>query len=265
MKKLKLFILFGILYHSAISQTLYDSALKKYYAGELEKAIDLFSKCIANDDHLPFAYMYRGSAKAFSGNFEDAFKDLNASVMLDSSTNKIYYYFGKFYLLKKEYSLAHKYFMASIRKRGDDPEAFDGIATADIFMTNYNAAIKNETLAINLDSTRSDYFINRGFAKLKLGLFSNSIADLSKALSMEIDYKAYLDRASAYLGLKMYQEAINDYTSSLSIYADNGEALYFRGLTFKLLKKTNEACIDFRKSSSLGFAEATPYLNSYCR
>jgi tetratricopeptide (TPR) repeat protein len=81
-----------------------------------------------------------------------------------------------------------------------------------------------------LDSTQATYFQNRGFAQPKLGLYQKAVTDLSKALSIEKSYKAYLDRALAYSQMKMYTAAMDDFNNSISLQPDNAEALYYRGL-----------------------------------
>ena len=265
MRRIVFIVLFSVVYITGKGQAQYDNAVKKYYRGELNAAIDLFNQCIAGNEKTALSYMYRGAARAFLGSFDDAFKDLNTSLGLDSTNDKIYYYFGKYYMLNKQYAQAAGYFKKSILQKKDDPDRYDGIATAEIFLENYKSAVEYENQAIQLDPGQSVYFQNRGFAKLKLNQFENAIQDLSISLSKEKSYKAYFDRAVAYSQLKMYAKAIEDFNASLLMYPDNAEALYYRGLTFKYQDKHDDACKDFKRSLELGFTNASKAIDTYCR
>ena len=266
MKGISVALFFLLTCKTGISQKLYDSAVKTYYKGELSNAIRIFTNCINNKEKVSLAYMYRGSAQAFLGNFEEAFKDLNISRNLDSITNdKIDYYFGKTCLLNKEYGKALQHFIKSIEKIKDEPDRFDAIATAEAGLGNFDKAIEFENYAIKLDSTQMDYFVNRGYAKMKSGFYESSIPDLSKVLAVQNDSKAYFDRGCDYLALKMYEKALNDYNSALLISPANAEILYFRGTTFYYLNMKKESCADFQRSAGLGFSESSKMMALHCQ
>jgi len=265
MKKIVCLLLFTTLCVEGKSQGDFDNAVKKYYGGELNTAIDLLTKCIDNKENVPQAYMFRGAARAFLGNFDGAFKDLQTSLQLDSANDKIYYYMGKAYLLNQQYDLAADYFKKSIQEKSNDPDRYDALATAEIFSENYKSAIESETRAIQLDSMQSIFLQNRGFAELKLGYFEKAVRDLSRSLSLDKSYKGYFDRALAYSQMKMYTVAIEDFNASLSIKPDNAEALYYRGLVLEYMGKTSEGCRDFSRSLELGFTDAAKSIKVYCK
>jgi hypothetical protein len=77
MKKILYLFLFTVFCKEGKSQGDFDNAIKTYYAGQLKPAIDLFTKCINNGENSAQAYMYRGAAGAFLGDFDRAFKDQN--------------------------------------------------------------------------------------------------------------------------------------------------------------------------------------------
>lgn len=203
MRKILYLVVLTVLCREGKGQGNFDNAVKTYYAGELTNAIGLFTKCIDNKENAALSYMYRGAARAFLGNFDAAFKDLQSSLQLDSTNDKIYYYMGKAYLLNKQYDLASEYFKKSIQKKSNDPDRYDALATAEMFLENYKVAIASETHAIKLDSTQSIFLQNRGFAEFKLGYYEKAIQDLSRSLSLEKSYKAYFDRALAYSQMKI--------------------------------------------------------------
>ena len=93
----------------SFGQNYFDAASKEYFSGDLNKSIELFSKSINANQHPANSFMLRGAAKSFLGKFDEALNDLNHSFLLDSTNAKIYYYYGKFYILKKEFYEALKY------------------------------------------------------------------------------------------------------------------------------------------------------------
>ncbi|MGC4038627.1 MAG: hypothetical protein QM764_21875 [Chitinophagaceae bacterium] len=74
-------ILFGIvlLTNTCFGQDYFKKASTEYFTGDLNKAIELFSKAIENNEELSKSYMYQGAAKSFLQSFDDGLKDLDAS------------------------------------------------------------------------------------------------------------------------------------------------------------------------------------------
>ena len=266
MKRSKLFLFFSLICNSGIGQSLYDSAVRTYYRGELNPAIDLFSKCINSNEKPALSYMYRGAAKSFLGRSGEAFEDLDISLKTDSTNDKILYYYGKAFLLNKEYGMAAMYFKKSIERKKDDPARYDALASAQAFLGNAELVIKYENRAIELDSTDATYYINRGYAKMKLHDPKSSIIDFSKAIALgTMDFKAYFDRGTAYYNLAMDNNALADFNIAISMNPGSAEILYLRGLTFKELKKQKEACADLKKSAEMGYADAIKITSTYCK
>lgn len=265
MKRSKLVLFFILVCKSGIGQSLYDSAVRTYYRAQLSTAVELFSTCISNKEHLALSHMYRGIARAFLGKADEGLEDLAIAIKMDSANDKIYYYYGKAYALKEQYSLALRYITKSIEMKPGVADKYDAMSYVEDALGNYGLAIKYEDQAIALDSSNAVYYQNRGFAKIKSHYYEDAIIDLTRSLSIEKGWKALFDRGLAYYELHMDEKAIEDLNASLAINPGNNEAYYDRALSYLELNKKNEACSDFKKSAEMGLKEASQMLQQYCK
>jgi len=76
----------------------------------------------------------------------------------------------------------------------------------------YEDAIRLYTSAIELHDQSAVYYANRSFAHLRLENFGFALEDASKAISLDKKYiKAYYRRASAYMSLGKFKQALRDF------------------------------------------------------
>lgn len=263
MTKVKYFILFLCVCNNICYGQInfYESACKEYFYGDLNKSIELFTKSIESKQEIANSYMYRGSAKSFLGNFSEALSDMDSSFFIDSLNKKINYYYGKVYLLKKDYKTAIQYTSKALLDNPKDASIYDQRAIANIELGNFITAINDENVAIEISPTKQMYYTNRGFAKLKQKQYDEAIKDFSSSIDLEPNQKAYADRGLAYSLLNQHQKAITDYTKSLEINPEDAEVLYYRGISYEAMKKKLEACNDLNKSKKLGHIKAIDILN----
>ena len=82
-------------------------------------------------------------------------------------------------------------------------------------------AVEVYSQAIRLHPT-SIYYANRSCANLKLHRFDCAIDDATQAIIIDKTYlKGYARRADAYIGLKQYTHAIEDYENAKNIDQNN--------------------------------------------
>ncbi|MBT8386076.1 MAG: tetratricopeptide repeat protein, partial [Ignavibacteria bacterium] len=120
--------------------------------------------------------------------------------------------------------------------------------------------------AINLNQEDEIAYQNRAGDYIKLGKFSEAIADLTKAIKldpMKIDF--YYSRAEAKVGLNNFLGAAVDYTQIINL--DPGDALsyYNRGICYANIELKENACTDFIKAGDLGLFEAYEVIKEYCK
>jgi tetratricopeptide (TPR) repeat protein len=202
------------------------------------------------------AYMMRGIAKGITGDFENGVADLNASARLDSADYKLYFYYGKIYLLHGDFTMAEQYYDIAVAKNSTDPKNYDDRAVAKGYLKKFDEAIKDEDRAISLDHGNNIFYVNRGFMKAGKQEYADAIADYTTAIKIKPSHNAYADRGFAFYQVKQYQKAIDDFTAALAINPADYDIYYRRGIAYKAIANMDKACFDFKRSASLGYPPA---------
>ena len=82
---------------------------------------------------------------------------------------------------------------------------------------------------------------------------AKAITYLNQTIQLDpANAKAYLNRGNAFLNLKQYIQAIQDYNQALKLEPDNPKAFNNRGICYMKLTRFNQACEDFKKACELG-------------
>jgi tetratricopeptide (TPR) repeat protein len=74
--------------------------------------------------------------------------------------------------------------------------------------------------------------------------------------------RAWVNRGLVYEQLDNVQQAIEDYSMSVSLDPDDGKAYYFRGLAFRRLGMDENALRDLNTAAALGYTAADRALES---
>ena len=119
--------------------------------------------------------------------------------------------------------------------------------------TNPRQALKLLNKAVAKDPKFANVYSNRGNAYLDLKQYPNAINDYTKAISLDPSHlKAYNNRGNIYYEQKKYQQALKDYNQCLRLNPNYKFAYVNRGLVFYQLKNKSRACQDFQKACQLG-------------
>jgi tetratricopeptide (TPR) repeat protein len=123
----------------------------------------------------------------------------------------------------------------------------------------WDKAIDDYSIAIEIDPKFSDAYSNRGVAYGNLGLWDKAIDDYKRAI--EIDPKismTYSDCGIAYGNLGQWDKAISNYNKAIEIDPKFTQAYSNRGIAYANLGQFNEAISDFSKAIEIDpkFVEA---------
>lgn len=84
-----------------------------------------------------------------------------------------------------------------------------------------------------------------------------------KAISMEAENPTYYnDRASHYIRIENYKDALTDLNKALKIRPEFGRAYYNRGIAKEMLRDEEGACLDWEYAFFLGYEKAEVLLNN---
>ena len=184
--------------------------------------------------------------------------------------------FSKYNL--KDYSGAIVDYNNAIRLKPDYADAYNNRGVAMYFLKDMNAACSDWSKAGELGSaialtsmqnyckqTAEEYY-NKGISKYKLEDYTGAIVDFNNAIQLKPDYAdAYSYRGVAKHNLQDYTGAITDYNKVIQLNPDNALSYNNRGTSMYYLKDMNGACADWSKAVELGYAEASTYIQNYCK
>jgi tetratricopeptide (TPR) repeat protein len=259
-KHLLLIFLICLIANFSFSQTYFEEGKKEYYASNYSRSIELLTKAILNDQEIAKSLMYRGAVKIFLNQLDDALTDLESSKQIDSSFPRLYFYFGKLYLIRGEYDLAITNYSKAIAGDLRDAAAYNERSNAKALKNDLNGALIDANVAISIDSTKENFYTDRGYTKVLLKQYKAAIKDFNTSLRMEPNPKAYADRGIAYSMMNQHQKAIEDYTKALEFNQEDAEILYYRGISYKALAKKAAACTDLKKSNEAGYPKSAAVL-----
>lgn len=116
----------------------------------------------------------------------------------------------------------------------------------------YQGAIEEYNKALEVDTSDSDVYNNRGNAKGKLGMHKEALADFNKAIILNPEHKlAHGNKAFAKYNLMDYKGALEDYNKALEISPDNEEFNNNRGDVKYSLGDIDGAIVDYTKAIDL--------------
>jgi len=153
--------------------------------GNLDKAIECYTKAIKAAPRYPYAYINRAWVYNLRGEFAKALPDATKAIDLKPA-----------------------YYLAG---------AYNNRAWAYCGLGRFAEALPDCDMAILLDPTMSYAFNNRGWALCGLGRFKEALNDLEKAVDLkpnEFLSFSYLNRGWAHYGRGEYDDALDDYEDS---------------------------------------------------
>lgn len=203
-------------------------------------------------------YFKRAKLQKNSGKIEAALSDYNEAIRLNSGYTSALYNRGNLYRDMEQYGNAICDYTKAIEIERDFAEAYINRALCLEATGKIPEALTDYTMAIHLDGNNALAFYNRGNAFFKvrsyegyvaaiedytdalfieslpqalhnralansmLGKYKDSVADLTKAISLRPDYAgSYACRARSYRKLGLYASAISDYSKAVILGLDN--------------------------------------------
>ena len=110
----------------------------------------------------------------------------------------------------------------------------------------YEEAIKNYDLAINLSSQDASLYNSRGRVKNEMKRYKEAILDFNKAIEMDPEQRhAFYDRGIAHYNLQWYEASIIDLNEVIEMNPDHTEAYTLRARAKHKMEQYNEAIADY--------------------
>jgi hypothetical protein len=122
--------------------------------------------------------------------------------------------------------------------------------------------------AIATNPKVAEAYNNRGLAFYNLKLYQEAIKDFSQSIRMKPGYaEAFNNRGNTYYELDQYEKARADFDQSIRIKPKYSKAHMNRGLVYFQMQKIDQACNDFRRACDLGECDGLQWImqNGSCK
>lgn len=116
-----------------------------------------------------------------------------------------------------------------------------------------------------------DLIFKRAYCQSQIGNNDAAFSDYSELIRVNPNYSyAFNNRGVIYLSKRLYQLAINDFSSAIKTVSKtdtDGLKLFHnnKGNTLLKLNRKSEACIEWKKAASYGSTESAQNLRIYCK
>jgi len=256
-------------YQNAIND--YNEAIKinpKYVRGyanrsvvyceidEYQTAVDDCTEAIRIDPSYHYAYYRRGMAHRDLEEYQKAIEDYTEAVRLETNDRDYYYDRGICYRYLEEYKKAVHDFDEAIKISPEDADSYIWRGDSYRNLEEYQKAVESYTEAIGLDAGNSLTYFIRGWNYADLGQHQLAISDYTMAIDMDKeseinDPEKYTKRAEAYLALKKYQPALDDYSGVIVSSPEVADTYRKRGSIYLELGEIRRSIQDLEEYERL--------------
>jgi protein O-mannosyl-transferase len=151
-----------------------------------------------------------------------------------------------------------------IKMYPEDSRLYNNLGLAYYNTMKYDSAYVEYNKAIEAEKNVYTYYDNRGMAEYHLKDYKNALKDFNKVLDLKPDFQdTWGSRGMTKIELNDNEGAISDLTKVISFNPRVGAAYYFRGIAYSKLNRLNEALVDWKKATELGYKGASKLLEQY--
>ena len=195
-------------------------------------------------------YMLRGIEAILMDNFDDViayYSEVISSQRADLPLDSFYSSRGRAYEKRGEYDLAIADYTIAVELDPKDAERYISRGITYGLKGDFDNAIKDFNKAINLNSNDFHAYNHRGIVYKRKGENNKAIDDFSKAIELnpDDDYGGpYFNRGIIYHNEGEVEKAIDDYSKSIELNPSHANAYYYRGTLWLRLQNWERAKVD---------------------
>ncbi len=194
-----------------------------------------------------------------------AFSDFEASLELNNLARAEFN--------KKQYNTAINYLQKAIKLDSTNRSAHINLCLAYYQKKEFELMYSHLEQAKQIFLEDDEIFYHSGNALQKLGKLSDAIDSYSQAIKYSkvngedfpLVYAYYLNRGICFFHQQKYELALEDFNYTLKLNENSSPAYSNRGHIYFILKKTDEACADWKRAKELGESKVSPYITKHCK
>ena len=184
----------------------YNRGIRYRKKGDYDQAIKDYDRAIELNPQLAAAYYNRGNAYYDKGNYAQAIKDYNKAIELNPQNAEAYYNRGNAYRKKGDYDQAIKDYDKAIELNPRDASAYNQLCYAYLGKKDFPATLEAVNKAITLKPSDPNYYDSRADVWMAWGKYKKEHLEEFPDIDWKDDIrKAQSDVAKAF-SLNPYEE-----------------------------------------------------------
>jgi len=196
-------------------------------SGQLDLAIDLFTKAVKINPSNANVLFNRANAFISSGNFSQALADLDKSLLIDPNNFNALLIQGNALKSSNRLQEAVNSYNKAIALQPDLAQAYSNRGVALSELKQFDEALGSFHQAIRFQPNLAEPYCNMGAVFTELKQFANAIECYNQAIAIEPNYAdAFYNKANALKELKKLHEAIDNYKKAITINPSHIEAYF---------------------------------------
>jgi len=220
--------------------------------GNLEAAIEDYSRAIEIDPTFAEAYNVRAGLHEALGQLDDAEADYDRAIALNPETASLYNNRGFVHLQRGDLDAALADYSRAIELDPTEDNAFVSRAGIHIERGDLDAALADYNSAIAANPSNANALNSRAAVLTDLGDLDAALDDYNRAIDLEPRYAPfYSNRGSLYQRIGEYEAALEDYTQAIQFDPGNATAFSSRASIYSELGQIEDAIRDYSRAIEL--------------
>ncbi|XP_069772876.1 uncharacterized protein ttc6 isoform X2 [Narcine bancroftii] len=229
----------------------------------LNEAVNCFNHAVKLDPFFADAYNGRGNVYMDSSHpngIKQAQKDFVQALHLNPKCVKARLNLGYNLQVQGKFQRAWNHFTIATDIDPKFQDGFEGRAVISLQMDNTSGALQDINAALKIHKS-AKLLTNRGVISQFMGDLTNAMRDYQRATVLDPSYAlAYFNAANLYLYNSQFQQAHDYYTKAIDLQPDES-ALLNRAICRVMLRHVKEALEDFKEAIKLSPYSAYIYFN----
>jgi protein O-mannosyl-transferase len=248
----------------AIAVILLLSTLTIRQIGIWKNSMVVFDAILAKDSRRsPMVYFHRGVAFEKAGQVEKAIDDYTKAISLFPSYYEAFFSRGTAYDRMGRLDRAIEDYSVAISLKPASYEAYTNRGLVNKKMGRKNEAFSDFERAIALSESAGKAYFNLGVMHAEAGLFDKAIDDFNRAIAVDgMDADAYSNRGIVNALVGRNSPALDDFNKAIALDGRSAVAYYNRGKLYSTTGQNELAFADFRKACELGDEDGCNTLRS---
>ena len=232
-------------------------------------SITLWNDIIQKDPENPNnydAYYNRGLAYELIDDRKSAIESYQYAAKLNTNDGDVFNNLGLSLYKTGKYIEALEVFNRAAQLKPDNANIFNNRGNVKSRLMDLKGALEDISKAIQINPNLADAYSNRGIVKTALNDYIGAMDDYSKTISIDPNNAiAHNNRAGVIARTGDYKSAILDWDNAIRLNPQYANAFNNRGLAKYFVNDKNGACSDWNMALSLGYTQAKPNLDSFCK